>query len=56
MRYLEDLRNHPRASDLACAVEVSLGENPRSACNVTPHELREFAKWTPFEEARLSSF
>jgi hypothetical protein len=56
MRYHEGLRNHLRASDLAGAVEASLGENARSACHVIPHELREFAKWTPFEEARLSAF
>jgi hypothetical protein len=53
MRYLEGQRHHPRASDLAWAVEASQGETPRFACNVTPHELREFAKWMPFEEARF---
>jgi len=56
MRYLEGLRNHLRASDLAWAVEASLGEILRSACNAIPRELREFAKWMPFEEARLSAF
>jgi hypothetical protein len=56
MRYLEGLHNRLRASDLAWVVEASLGEIPRSACNVIPHELREFAKWMPFEEARWSAF
>jgi len=56
VRYLEGQRNHLRASDLASAVEASPGEIPRSACNFIPHELREFAKWMPFEDARLSAF
>jgi len=55
MRYHEGLRNHLRARDLAWAVEASLGEIPRSACNLIPRELREFAKRMPLRGSALVS-
>jgi hypothetical protein len=53
MRYLEGQRNHLRASDLALVVVASLGKILGPPATFIAHELREFAKWMPFEEPRL---
>jgi len=55
MRYHEGLRNHLRARDLAWAVEASLGEILRSACNVIPSRTSRIRKMDALRGSALVS-